>query len=354
MGYYFDNRQSAAWLVGNEPEKIIRLMAAKYMGDHPVSPYVWRTWNKDGIQSNRKAGYLFDFGERFPEGNIGEIVYALGDLYCPMEKDSGFLIRCFSPVCVWLNGEQVFSSSGEQERNGHPVRFDVSLKEGYNRFLFRCERTSIGFGCIFQNAMPQWEPCNYILPFSDREGEAGFLFTAPMLEDELNPAVCFDETEAATGITWLPASDHHEVSETGCFYAWTAYASDKEYVCTQDIKIVLIDGKEPESAPILPAGKHSLLLYEQMHCVYMNAGELQLISPIPAHGYSTPYLLLGPCEISKEPETLLRGGVIYEDTTWRRILKHTAAPYVEVPLFGRWTYPLGILIRPVNLRQTAK
>ena len=112
MGYYFDERDSAAWLLGFEPEKIIRLMAAKYMGDHPAAPYVWRVWNLKGIQSDRKGRYALNFGERFPDGGSGEVAYAIGELYCPDARKSNFLVSCRGPVTVWLNEATVFVANG--------------------------------------------------------------------------------------------------------------------------------------------------------------------------------------------------------------------------------------------------
>ena len=67
MGYYFDDRESASCLHTNDPEKIIRLMAAKYMGDNPVSPFVWRTFDTQGIRADRSAGYILDFDDERKE-----------------------------------------------------------------------------------------------------------------------------------------------------------------------------------------------------------------------------------------------------------------------------------------------
>ena len=56
----------------------------------------------------------------------------------------------------------------------------LESRRRFNRFVIRCECTSIGFGCRLANAMPQWEPCNYVLPFDKRAGEAGFAYTTPV------------------------------------------------------------------------------------------------------------------------------------------------------------------------------
>ena len=101
MGYYFDDRESAAWILGSQPEGIIRLMAAKYMGDHPELPFVWRAWDRTGIGCSRKGGYEFDFGRRFPEGSNGETACALGDLYCLNLRS---LFSWFPAWARWFSG----------------------------------------------------------------------------------------------------------------------------------------------------------------------------------------------------------------------------------------------------------
>lgn len=348
MGYYFDNRDSAAWLLGSQPEKIIHLMAAKYMGNHPAVPFVWRTWDKQGIQSNRKGGYEFNFGERFPDGRVGEVSYAIGDLFCPDAKASNFLVSCQGPVTIWLNAENVFVSNGNQERDGMPVRVGVSLKKGYNRFLIRCERTSIGFGCTLQNAMPQWEPCNYILPFEERKGAAGFLFSAPMSADTLNVSTCWGAFEKDTGLHWLPVEEG-QLHDVGYFYAWTRYESQVDFNLLNGIDAILVDGNEPKADAVMPRGNHTLLIYgalEQVRkCLSHMYAFCKCHVPIHCHGVDECYLLLGPCDQTDAPSMLMVPGVLYADTTWRPDRENTLLrPFVETSLFGKWTYPLGVTL----------
>lgn len=344
MGYYFDDRDSAAWLLGNQPEKIIRLMAAKYIGDHPPVPYVWRAWNEHGIQSNAKGGYELNFDERFPDCGNGDVAYALAELFCPDAKTSNFLVSCRGPVTVWLNREKVFVSGGGQERDGQPARFGVSLAKGYNRFLIRCEKTAIGFGCTLQNAMPQWEPCNYLLPFDERDGAAGFLYTAPMVEDTLDVSACWDSCERKSGIEWLP-KEQGALRESGCFYAWTRYDSETELACPTAAEAILIDQEAAEPGRALPKGAHSLLLYGTLTQLRESLQGLNVHAPIRCHGVDARYLVLGPCEKTDAPTALPVPGALYADATWRPDRAHTLLrPYVEASLFGRWTYPLGVTL----------
>jgi rhamnogalacturonyl hydrolase YesR len=349
MGYYFDHRDSAAWLLGNQPEKIVRLMASKYMGDNPAVPYVWRSWNQSSIQSNRKGGYEFNFNDRFPDGNNGDVAYAIGELFCPDARSSNFLVSCYGPVTIWLNQERIFVSNGNQEREGLPVKVGVSLRNGYNRFLIRCERTSIGFGCILQNAMPQWEPCNYVTPFEERKGAAGFLFTAPLTTDELEVSSCWGLYEKDTRIAWLPENTGKLQDKGNLYYAWTQYSSQADIDQAMIANVILVDDKKPEQGAALPRGVHSLLIYgtlEQIReCMTGMNAACQCSLPIHSHGVDECYLVLGPCEKSKTPIALPVPGVLYAHTTWRPDKEQMLLrPYVETSLFGKWTYPLGVTL----------
>ena len=79
MGYYFDDRNSAAWSYGDDAGRIIDLLGTRFMGENPVTPFIWRTFDESGIQADRKARYLLDFARRFPGGENG----------VPVQRQSG-------------------------------------------------------------------------------------------------------------------------------------------------------------------------------------------------------------------------------------------------------------------------
>ena len=349
MGYYFDDRDSAAWSYGGDAARIIELLGARFMGEHPVTPFVWRTFDESGIQADRKAQYLLDFSRRFPGGQNGEIAYAVADLYCPQAKGSGFMVACDGPVQVWLNGEQVFQSGGNQERTHEKCRVDVSLNAGYNRFVWRCERTEIGFGCGFANAMPQWEPCNYVLPYAAFDGEAGILYSAPVDEMAVTDMSVFFGDAAPTALTWFPSATKQPLTASGMFAAWfKGRASRKLPVC--DAVTVLVDGK-PDA--IEPGASHEVLLigpWDTVTALLQDDAWASMTPPVHIHGSTTPYLVMGPLK-SAAPDAIFpctMGQLVdgAEGTiTWRPALTHMALrPYVETKLFGRWTYPLGVTL----------
>lgn len=344
MEQYFDFTQSAAYVYGDDPSTIIRLMGTRFMGANPETPYVWRTWDMTGIQSDQAAAYHFNFAERFPGGEAGETAWAAGDLYCPAGKKSNFVVRCFGPVRIWLNGEVVFQSAGPQERSHEPCRFGVSLHAGFNRFVICCERTTIGFGCILANAMPQWEPCNYVLPFAARQGEAGFLYTAPSRALPCMDAL-WGEDEAATRLIWLPGEQSAAQSEE-CCWGWAAFELDAPCaVSWHGDTERWIDGI-PASNDVLSAGRHQLLMYGQFDGMRCTGAEgISLFPPVPVKGRCTPFLVLNVAERVDDPQSLARLGRLHQGQVWKPALNNMALrPFVEAALYGRWTYPLGVTL----------
>lgn len=73
MGYYFDDRNSAAWSYGDDAGRIIDLLGTRFMGENPVTPFIWRTFDESGIQADRKARYLLDFARRFPAERMAKL-----------------------------------------------------------------------------------------------------------------------------------------------------------------------------------------------------------------------------------------------------------------------------------------
>ncbi len=365
MPDYFPPERSAACVCGETPETILPLLASRYIRENPPLPFAWRTFDETGIGCDRAAAYQLAFDARFPSAAAGSVALALGELWCPLAKPSTFLVRCRGPVRIWLNAEAVFTSDGNQERSGEPCRFSVSLREGANRFLIACERADTGFGCSLANAMPQWEPCNYMMPFASRGGAAGFVFTEPLagIPGDLRPM--WGDDQAATGLAWLPAMPGETVTHAydgGVTYGWTAFTLDRPQSCRVTLSVparaVWLDG-EPyvPGSMALSAGTHQLvyavdsgetLPVPAVECAHAQPAALH--PPVPVHGCCTPWLLLGPMPHAlSDPRQLTRlPGVfmgLHGPCVWRTGYANTALrPYVESRLYGRWTYPLGVTL----------
>ena len=362
---YFSSNESAAHVYGTNPTQVIPLIASAYMGRNPEMPFIYRAYNESGIVSDKKAQYVFDFDKRFPEGENGEVGYAIGDLYCPAARPSAFNVSCMGPVTVFLNGERVFISDGNKERNHEKCRFPVTLKAGLNRFIIECERTQIGFGCLLQNAMPQWEPCNYIMPFEGRGGESGFLYSAPRPLRLSSLETLLGECEQATEMRWFPDIPGAETpfmsDEKGCYFAWSAFTVQTAgtYPLKADFKnvqTILLDGAELKKTTRevkLKAGEHQIALKLRTACALypvLAIENAEFHSPVSAKGRVGTWLYAGPFKEGAEltPDCLsithlfdTKSGI----AAWRSSFKDVVVrPYAESALFGRWTYPLGVTL----------
>lgn len=338
MKGYIPSDQSAAALLGKDSTAVVRLLADRFMRLNPPTPYVWRTFDESGIQADSKGGYHFDFDQRFPGASCGDRGLAIGDLYCPQAKASRFVVKCHNPVQVLLNGEMVFTSVGAKERSGEADVFAVNLNEGFNRFVILAEKTKIGFSCVLQNAMPQWEPCNYVMPFAQRKAEAGFVYT--LLEDESPlPDVWGDDEPLA----FLPQLEAAPLLEEGTFAAMAAFdlpeAGCLRWTIPQGATL-LVDGNDP--AAFLCAGTHQVTMQGSLSALSEVAADgITLRPPMPVHGRCTPYLVYGPLQDEELPAL----GRVGKAGVWRPALAGIALrPYVEVALFARWTYPLGVTL----------
>lgn len=345
MERYFEKQNSAFAVCGADQEKVIRLLAKRYMAENPEMPYVWRTFDETGIQADRKGGYHFDFFRRFPEAKVGDQAVAMGELPCPKAKDSNFFLYCKNPVKVYLNGELVFTSSGAMERSGDKERFSVHLKEGMNRFILVAEKTKIGFFCALQNAMPQWEPCHYVMPFEDRKGEAGFVYQLFPAEETLDIGA-FQAMQKETTV-WYPERKTKPLEEEGLFLSAFAFETDDPAsIKWQNAERVEIALDEAEIGWQKQNDRQYLVTFfgplEEIRRVQADGIDLQL--PIQVHG-NCSRIVLGPL---KEKVLLPFGGVLEGEgkpLVWRPDVECMALrPYVETFLFGRWTYPLGVTL----------
>ncbi len=337
MKGYIPSQESAAALLGNNSAAVIRLLADRFMRLNPPQPYVWRTFDESGIQADSKGGYHFNFGDRFPQAECGQRGIAVADLFCPQAKGSRFVVTCHNPVEVFLNGEKVFTSVGAKERSGEGDVFPVTLNEGFNRFLIVAEKTKIGFSCVLQNAMPQWEPCNYVMPFASRGGESGWVYALVDGESPL-PHVWGQEEPPA----FLPGMETAPLQEEGTFAALACFDLAERRSVAWSIPqgvTLLVDGGDP-SAP-LAVGVHEVTMRGTLQELAAVTADVALRPPVPVHGRCTPYLVYGPLTEDAVPAF----GRVGSAGIWRPALAGMALrPYVESALFARWTYPLGVTL----------
>lgn len=348
MGYYFDDCESVS-ASGLDTSGVIQLLGTRFMETNPPVPYVWRTFDEQGIQADSKARYIMDFASRFPDGNNGEIVFAVADLLCPRAKDSRFVVECYGPVEIWLNGACVFHSNGNQERSHEKCFFPVKLVRGANRFVWRCERTALGFGCTFANAMPQWEPCCYILPWPHWNGEAGILYSRPVEEHTVTNLSVFFRDESPMDLYWFPEAEK-SILISSEIYAVRFFAECHSFPVLPPN--IIFQSEESGLPPI--AGECGIYTFigplAEILPLLDEKSWFDMKPPVPVRGNCTPYLILGPfTDTCPDSGTISGPGTVMESANgslvWHTGYEQVALrPYVESDLFGRWTYPLGVTL----------
>lgn len=376
MQRYFPFAESASYVFADDTEAVIELIAGRFIGDNPCMPFVLRAFDEKSIASNEKARYIFDFNARFPDAEEESVCWAAGSLWCHTPRTSVFVVNCFGPTRVYLNGEVVFSSSGPQEGSGAENRFEVSLAKGENVFILRCEKTSIGFGCTLANAMPQWEPCNFRSPFAERSERVGFVFTWPTLPDPFGQ--CLPDTsgmESDTGMNWFPVVEEicgpeECLDGEGYAYIWTSV--ETEDVCHLEMRAktnvpvrIWLDSRELATGQgelIVESnvgyGRHSMLICARLKRnvpwgsvqVLANGKELPLKLPVDVKGARGDMLYLGVFgDDTADPKCITRFDTVFEGLSgqvyWRTQEKDVVIRlFVEAELYGRWTYPLGVTL----------
>ena len=389
MGGYIRTDESIGYKYGRDHKAILAAIGNRFIGSNPPAPFVFRTFHTKGILCNRFGQYVFNIHERF-EGNTGRHAYAFGKLWSESDRNAAFSIACYGPVKAYVNKKLVFASTTEVEGFlDKKTKIPVDLKKGWNGFFLQFEKTATGFGCEFGNAAPQWDPCNFYSPFIEREGKAGFAFTAPLREvvfseDNLPD---LESKEADTGLQWFPDGRWDEKvlqlpaicrvfdgAQKGKAYAWTSI--DVTSAGSDDIHLVgeaysemkiWLDGTVEhfgqgsfDMKAELGYGKHNILV--ESTClengswgfrldVFRNGESACFAPPCDINGYDGAWLYLGVFDAALNAQTdeiqdLYRlfdnvGQGVY----WRVDERDTVIrPFVENALFGRWTYPLGVTL----------
>lgn len=347
MGYYFPDEQSALAVFGGDTAAVIRRIGQRYMWENPPVDYVYRAWDLKGIATDRQYRYIFDFDRRFPSAVAGDTAVAVGELYCAKKKDSRFCLYTACPVKVLVNGQTVYVSDGVQADGGERQVFPVSLAEGFNRFVMTVEKTASAFSAWLQNAMPQWEPCHFVMPFSDRLGESGFLYRLIKRFGTIPPDGVFDKDMPSDD--WLPEISTQPLNEEGQFAALMTAGISPDTVSllsAMNNVTVMVDGKPLPERP--DAERHTVLLRGTLDHIRRAAGMMtEPAPPVRVYGRCTPFLVLGPV---RHRDTVIRDiGCVTQDgdtpLVWRTAYADIAVrPFAEAFLFGRWSYPLGVTL----------
>lgn len=388
MGPYFNAIESmASQTSGSEIPHVLAVMSQRYIGANPPHGPVYRVTRTSEIRKQDHHAYQFPIGSMFPEMKEGQLVYAWAKLWIDQPQEFIFLMRCCGPVRLYHNGVKRFGSSPEEEREGAAtIKLKVALVQGWNHFVLELGKNAHGgCGAEFGTSNRKNKPYHFLTPSSEREGEEGWIYTAPM-DEALHSVPAATQPEERTGAQWLPSRNAlrleggkleqiYGIRPGASAYAWTALANLGASPAKVTVEgtaygplAFLLEGNEvctvPQSGDFAvqfdaAPGKLDLLV----QCIASEHGwgfeirrmslspEVELTSPRLIHGYEGKWLYLGPfpsdtkvdvtqyLSLDKVAET--EEGAIFWTTDEPEA---NIRPFLENELFGRWNYPLGVTL----------
>jgi unsaturated rhamnogalacturonyl hydrolase len=401
-GPYFEPMDSmAAQTDGSAFAHVLEVMAQRYIGANPPHGPVYRVTRGTPIRKLSNHTYEFPIGRLFPGMEEGQLAYAWAKLWSEEAQEFIFQIRAYGPVKLYHNGEKCFGSSPEEEGpEAAAIKLKVNLVRGWNSFVLELGKNAKGgCGAEFGTGNRKNKPYHFLAPTLEREGEEGWIYTAPSEEALAGIPGCA-VSESHTGRAWLPESGDSAWtlekkaagsavggSTSSCdlsllypgasmgtaAYAWTklvnktAVASRIVLAGTSKGPLELVwDGVKVYAAQepgpfsvevaLSPEGGHLAVRSTSTKTgwgftLQLQAGDAELTLPRLVHGCQGRWLHLGPFTAGAEVnitefmslDTLAQGmeGLCFWTTgkTGGHI-----RPFLENELFGRWNYPLGVTL----------
>ncbi|CAN7407216.1 glycoside hydrolase family 88/105 protein [Paenibacillus sp. LjRoot56] len=414
MTTYFNEQESIQTRLGNDNKQTLKVLADRYIGANPPVPFAFRAFSRAGVLQNEKGMFDLDLGRRFPDAKPGQFSYAYALVWSDGERNLDVLFNCLGPIQFYFNDELTYRSTVIDEiKPDATVKLNLDFVKGWNRLFIKAKHTAAGFGCLFGSDEAKVRILNVLAPFTERKGQAGWVFSSPIDNDVFEGRSLPDamSSEKNNGLRWLPNRewDENELSLPVCerlfgrqpgkqAFAWTqlnnvrpgretciikGHASGALTVCLEGMLVLELTeaGNFHVEVP-LAYGQHHLLIRSICgnntwgFTLEVSIGEevVPLSLPKQVHGAAEPWLFLGPlsANISLSYEDLVQTDRVYtidvnseEKTYWRLDRPNTwIRPYYEnamlsnkwtvgnVTNYARWDYPLGVTI--YGLLQTGR
>ncbi|OME81513.1 hypothetical protein BK120_17925 [Paenibacillus sp. FSL A5-0031] len=366
----------------------IRGLSNRYVAEHPAQPYVYRAFNREGIQRAEDFRYRFDLEDRFPEALPGQHCYVWGKVWSDAsDTEQHWSVTACCPLEIFVNNRSVFRSLPHEENEGRTRGCSAVLGKGWNDVVLKYTKTRAGFGGLFGTSNTKWVIYHSVVASKEREGQEGWLYSEPIhnslpierlprdgqseLEDTLKwyPRLSWPKQEQVKS----PLSRVFGEAQGRTGFAWArlyvpGYGVECRIKGSTAGKITMyIDGKEvfqtnqtgEFDVPIeMSFGEHNLIIKQTatsewgVHAeVWLGESQLTFTNPMQIKGCLGNWLYLGPFIEKHVPdiEQLKELYRIFEDgehgTYWRMDAPGTwVRPYMEAPLFGKWNYPLGVTL----------
>lgn len=210
MQRYFPREESIYARYGNSVRDVMRIIANRYIGDSPATPFVLRAFSKDGFKQMKDGRYDLNLNDKYPEADLGKAATMFAMLWSDEECNLDISISFRSPASLYVNGRLQCRSSIEDERyQNNRKLIKLQLVKGWNSFLVKTRKTPTGFGCVIGSTSGKWNPLHFMSPFAERYGQGGWIYSAltDALPDAESISADVTMTEADTGVKWYPALD---------------------------------------------------------------------------------------------------------------------------------------------------
>ncbi|OXM83638.1 glycoside hydrolase family 88/105 protein [Paenibacillus rigui] len=381
---YFDPEESmAAQTGGTDIPRVLNVMAQRYVGEHPPHEPVYRMTRTNEIRKLENHTYTFPMDRMFPDMRTDQRVYAWAKLWIDQPHEFVFLLRCLGPVRLYHNGEQRFGSAPEEEAaDAQPLKLKIGLVRGWNHFVLELGKSADGrSGAEFGTGNRKNKPYAFLAPSTEREGEEGWIYTAP-LDRPLRHIPAGTQTEAATEAAWLPLRAGGGQGRLERLYglrpglkavSWTKVRgglalSDPLTVSGTAYGPVTFEWNGRTVFEIGCAAPFSFQLEAWQQGGHLTAystcgsrgwgfqlnAELTqqaLAVPVKVRGYSGVWLHLGPfsAEAEVRAEEYMSMDTVADGASGKVFWKTEepgghVRPFLENELFGRWNYPLGVTL----------
>ncbi|MBI5381083.1 MAG: glycoside hydrolase family 88 protein [Opitutae bacterium] len=387
MGFYFENHDSMYAQTGQDIDRTLACIVHRFVGQNPPHPFTYRAYCKRGILRDREYRYRVDFNSIFPTAQNEQLVYAWSKYWSEKPGELKFDVTCFGPITIYCNGATVFESDIFTERYSdtrHTIF--IPVQAGWNHLVVRCKKTRAGFGGAFGTWLGKLS-YYFLMPTPERDGQEGWIFTAPMAEPLAQlpgpgtgehkagqfcfPANHWDARQAKQGQLQRLYGMTPGAQAVGWTKALLSRPGRATYTLAgrhQGPVSVWIGGREvfraAKSGTIsarvqLPFGDQDVQVLST--CAGKDWGfelalrdgrtPVRLVNPANVTGTDQPWIFLGAfaadaaVQLDALKDLHQVHAAIVGDTYWRIDAPDTwVRPYNENPCYGRWNYPLGVTL----------
>lgn len=389
MNEYFFQEEGIAVRTGCEAERVLPIIANRFMSENPPMPVMYYLRSKDNFHISSDYMDEIALHEKFPELLPEQYVYAWASLKVPQEGPFHFRFSAWGPVTIWVNGKLSFRTNHTQERFSDQISdICLELKEGENSLFFQCIATPLGCGFRIGSSSYKGRRIQFFGPDREHRGISGFVYSNP-LKKVLDRIPQLHESEEETGIHWLPETSwlqNEEHSLLDRLYGRVTTSIEKHWKIVKASKIYLpvpeivtfssisevtdigmsegklwIDGKYQgqmsglwEKNVELQGGEHLIVWEGKEDVLRISAKENEIRQEAPvnlAEGRKLSGIFAGPFEEGQEinMEELLSFQKPFQTefgkSFWRADLPEMyIRPFNEGILYGEWNYPLGVTL----------